>query len=268
MKRYILGDLMLSKIKTAPFFTIITVCLNEVSRIEKTCRSIVEQMSKDYEWIVIDGGSNDGTINILEKFNSNISILVSEIDSGIYNAMNNGLELAQGEYVIFLNGGDYFVNDKVLYNVAKFIRNDNCMHAIYHGWLNLVDVNNRIISSIKYNRKYKSLMMNFASGNVIPHPASFVRKELFDIYGGFDESYRIAADFEWWVRIICKFKFKDFFLNVTVSSFYIDGVSSIGNGYLEGVIEKKKILNKYFSYKYVLFRVYRKIIKIVSSCKI
>ena len=88
--------------------SIITICLNEIGTIEKTCESIIEQSYDNYEWIVIDGASNDGTIEYLSNFQDRILHFVSEKDEGIYDAMNKGIKLSSGKYVIFLNGGDYF----------------------------------------------------------------------------------------------------------------------------------------------------------------
>ena len=86
--------------------SIITVCLNEERRIEKTAYSIVTQKCREFEWIVIDGGSTDGTLDILKRYNNNIKIIISEKDQGVYDAMNKGILCSEGEYCLFMNGGD------------------------------------------------------------------------------------------------------------------------------------------------------------------
>ena len=93
--------------KDAPALTIITVCRNEPN-IERTCESIVSQTWQDFEWIVVDGASTDGTLDILEKYKDRIDVFVSEPDTGIFNAMNKGIRLAHGEFLNFMNGGDEF----------------------------------------------------------------------------------------------------------------------------------------------------------------
>lgn len=97
--------------------TIITVCFNIKDEIERTCQSIVNQTWQNFEWIVIDGGSTDGTVDILKKYSDRINILVSEPDKGIYNAMNKGIKLSHGEWLNFMNGGDRFTSNDVLKEV-------------------------------------------------------------------------------------------------------------------------------------------------------
>ena len=99
-------------------FTIVTVCLNEVQNIGRTCESICSQTFGEYEWIVIDGQSTDGTLDVLSEYEHRISCLVSEPDSGIYDAMNKGIRLAKGEYLLFLNAGDYFSDNNALEAVS------------------------------------------------------------------------------------------------------------------------------------------------------
>ena len=98
-------------------FSIITICRNEAAAIRATCDSVCAQSFGDYEWIVIDGGSTDGTLKILDDYEDNIKCLLSESDQGIYDAMNKGLRCSQGEHVIFMNAGDYFAGVDVLARV-------------------------------------------------------------------------------------------------------------------------------------------------------
>ena len=93
--------------------SVITVCYNE-KEIERTCRSIAGQKCQNFEWIVIDGGSTDGTLEILQRYKGRIDKLVSEPDKGVFDAMNKGIKLAHGEWLNFMNGGDLFANDEVV----------------------------------------------------------------------------------------------------------------------------------------------------------
>ena len=107
-----------------PLFSIITVCRNEFPKIRATCESICNQSVRNFEWIVIDGASTDGTLDVLDEYRDRIAILVSEPDKGIYNAMNKGIRRAGGEYVVFMNGGDRFMDENVLETVAAAPRKD------------------------------------------------------------------------------------------------------------------------------------------------
>ena len=110
--------------------SIITICYNIKDEIERTCKSIVGQTWQDFEWIVVDGGSTDGTLEVLKKYSDRIDILISEKDSGIYNAMNKGIKLANGEWLNFMNGGDNFASNDVL---EKVFKNKNYEADILYG---------------------------------------------------------------------------------------------------------------------------------------
>src|ERR1035437_822845 len=98
--------------------SVITICLNERDNIEKTIKSVINQNSTDFEYLVIDGGSIDGTTEIISKYNDKLSYFISEKDSGIYSAMNRGIKNSTGEYLLFLNGGDYLSDVNIL---SKFV---------------------------------------------------------------------------------------------------------------------------------------------------
>jgi len=111
--------------------SIITVCINEAARIRETAESVVGQTYRDFEWIVQDGGSTDGTLDILKEYMSSITVLLSEKDSGVYDAMNKGISRAKGEYCIFMNGGDYFYDHDVIKRFCRHKRiSDICYGAI------------------------------------------------------------------------------------------------------------------------------------------
>ena len=94
--------------------SIVTICYNAESEIEKTILSVSKQLFKDYEYIIVDGKSNDKTMDIIERYSDKIDTIISEPDNGIYDAMNKGIDCAKGKWTIFLNAGDYFYNDEVL----------------------------------------------------------------------------------------------------------------------------------------------------------
>ena len=172
-------------------FTIITVCFNEAAGIRRTCESILGQTHQDFEWIVIDGGSMDGTLAVLHDFRGRITHLVSEADEGIYDAMNKGLALTSGQYLLFMNGGDAFAADDILEQVAAAPATDLIFGDLYFN---------------EVGGERQSFPDQIDAGyllkGMIPHQACFYRRELFGRFGVFDTSYRIAGDYDLFVRLL------------------------------------------------------------------
>ena len=176
---------------TAPRFSIITVCWNEADVIAATCDSIVSQSFQDYEWIVVDGESTDGTLEVLGAYRDRINVLVSEPDKGIYDAMNKGIRQALGEYVVFMNGGDRFADQGVLATVAAA----PCKDLIY-GDL-------RFDGEAGVIKQFPDVLpSDYLLSHMLPHQASYIRRSLFDQYGLHDESFRIAGDYEMFARLV------------------------------------------------------------------
>jgi glycosyltransferase involved in cell wall biosynthesis len=198
-------------------FSIITICLNEAENIRRTCESIVSQSFGDYEWIVVDGQSTDGTLEILDQFRERISCLVSEPDSGIYHAMNKGIALASGDYLLFLNAGDYLADQQVLATVAAAGEED-----ILFGDLLCIEGEGREFTSVFPDR----LSRYFLLKRMMPHQASFFRRRLFQTYGGFDQSYRIAGDYELFARFLYRHQVSYRHVPKVLAVFMTDGISS------------------------------------------
>lgn len=178
--------------------SIITVCYNSEETIEKTIQSVINQTYTDLEYIIIDGDSNDKTTDIILNYKDKISYYISEPDKGIYHAMNKGIELSSGEIVAILNSDDCYINDKIINEVVKtFIEHD--VDSIYTN-LYLVDQKNtdKIIRNCTYNNYEKGL---FFKGWHPPHPSLFLKKEVYDKFGKFDTTYKIASDYELMLRL-------------------------------------------------------------------
>lgn len=178
-----------------PLLSIITVCRNEAARIRKTAESVVGQTNQDFEWIVIDGASTDETVEVLNEYRSRTTYFVSEPDGGIYEAMNKGLRVAQGEYVYFLNSGDELAAPDVL--ERAFVRNEPPADILYGdslrpdgsgGWKELPQPDEWTVA------------LFFGMG--ICHQTLFYKKGLFDTLGGYDERYRIIADWDFNFRVL------------------------------------------------------------------
>lgn len=183
------------KEKNAQPLSIITVCFNERDRIRLTCESVVRQEFQDFEWIVLDGGSTDGTLEILQEFRHRIDYFVSKEDRGIYHAMNKGVRQAKGMYLLFLNGGDYLHRPDTLTRV--FASGRERMKDIYYG-----DALFEREGGFKYHTpKFQDYYSRFLT-KTFQHQSTFIKRELFERYGLYDESFRISADLDFFLRVL------------------------------------------------------------------
>ena len=221
-----------------PLISVITVCHNEEEKIKKTCESVKIQSAKIFEWIVIDGKSTDGTLNVLKKYKKNIKKFISEKDNGVYDAMNKGISLAKGKYVLFLNGGDFFLDKRVLKNAGDFIKKDNLSSDIYYG--NVVYENGEFVDFSK-----AILNKSFFLNKTISHQATFIKRQLFQKYGKYNTKYRIVADFDFWVKTIIENKIKTKYLPLNVSVFDQSGISTNPNYIKRQISERNAVLKKY-----------------------
>lgn len=220
-----------------PKFSIVTVCRNEVEKIRSTCESICAQTFTDFEWIIIDGASTDGTLDVLEEYRMRTTVLVSEPDNGIYHAMNKGISHAKGEYIIFMNGGDYFAETLALEKVTQAPQS-----SIIYGDL-LFDGKETTV------KKYPDVIPpRFLLKNMLPHQASFIRRTLFERFGGHDESFRIAGDYELFVRLLEVHKVSTHHVAKVLAVFSDDGISKDPKYRLIRKLENHRVRKKYFPY--------------------
>ena len=172
--------------------SIITVNLNNKDGLEKTFNSIISQTFKDYEWIVIDGGSTDGSKELIEENANYFSFWVSEPDKGVYHAMNKGLSHVNGEYVNFMNSGDVFYDNNTLVNVFnESLEGD----MVYGDWLTCKD------GKTYYFQAPNKVTLDFFYDNNICHQAMFI-KSLILKKEGYDESFKIVADWVRWIKML------------------------------------------------------------------
>lgn len=189
--------------------SIITVSFNSAQYIEDCIKSVLSQSYKNIEYIIIDGGSTDGTVDIIKKYESKISKWISEPDRGIYDAMNKGISLATGDVIGFLNSDDVYYNSSVLENIAKLMEN-NLVDACYSD---LVYVDKYDLKKIiRYWRSTEFNIGLLRRGWVPPHPTFYVRKFIYDKHGAFDLDYPLAADFELMVRFLNCYRIKAVYL--------------------------------------------------------
>ena len=180
--------------------SVITVCYNAADTIEETLESVVAQSHIDVEHIVIDGASTDNTLKIVERYADMLAHVLSEPDRGVYDAMNKGLALASGEVVGFLNADDVYMHPDVLAEVAATLA-DPTLDACYADLVYVDRVQTHRVVRHWTSRDYTPGL--FEKGWMPAHPTFFVRKSVYEKWGGFNLRYRLQADFELALRFIC-----------------------------------------------------------------
>lgn len=178
--------------------SVITVVYNNVETIEGTIKSVAEQDYPDIEHIVVDGGSSDGTLEIVEKYRGRLGKVITEPDEGIYHAMNKGLALATGEILGFLNSDDLYADSSVVRQIASTFQDDT-VDACYADLVYVSKDNEKVI---RYWRSSLFKKNDFMLGWCPPHPTFYARKSIFERLGGFDQSVKIAADVELMMRYL------------------------------------------------------------------
>lgn len=169
-------------------FSIITINFNNRRGLQRTIDSVISQDYRDYEWIVIDGGSNDGSREVIEHHQSLFRYWVSEPDGGVYDAMNKGIRVSTGEYCLFLNSGDAFADAKVLSEVASI--NDKSEIIAGH----VTETTGKMIAPPP------SLHFRLLYHNNIPHQGEFIKRELFESLGLYSTDLRILSDYEFNIK--------------------------------------------------------------------
>lgn len=222
-----------------PKISVVTVCRNEAKGIERTLTSVLNQTYKNYEYIVIDGNSNDGTKEIIQSHSAKLNHFISENDGGIYNAMNKALSRAQGEYVIFINGGDALASNDVFENV--FIQALPSADIIY-GDLWIESTNRTVLG-----KSPEKITLGFLFYSTLWHPVAFVKLELFKKYGFYDESFKLAADYDFFLNVLGKNKIQHQKVNLPIARFNTHGVGSNPANQHTLNSERRRAQKKYFS---------------------
>ena len=202
-----------------PKVSIVTVCYNSSQTIERSIRSVADQTYPLIEHIVVDGGSTDGTLELLNYSQSPVLSFISEPDEGIYDAMNKGASLATGNILAFLNSDDFYVDRDVVADVVDAFNGADADFVCGN-----VDIFNAITK--KHIRSYRS--KHFSIGWMPPHPATFIQKCIFDKCRGFDKKYKIAGDFDFTLRAFLEHKARLKVIDRTLTLMQSGGASSSG----------------------------------------
>ena len=181
-----------------PKFSVITVTYNAATVLEDTIQSVISQTYHHVEYIIVDGGSTDGTLDIIGHYRDRIATVVSEPDKGLYDAMNKGMHLATGDYLCFLNAGDSFHEDDTLQSIAHSLTGSALPDVIY-GQTALVDNEGHFVRMRRLSAPERLDWKSFRQGMLVCHQAFFAKRTLAEPY---DLRYRFSADFDWCIRVM------------------------------------------------------------------
>jgi glycosyltransferase involved in cell wall biosynthesis len=198
--------------------SIITINKNNAAGLEKTIQSVIQQTFSDYEYIVIDGASDDGSVDVIKKYAEKITYWISEPDIGIYNAMNKGIRAAHGEYCLFLNSADCLIEAATMENVFAEIAGLEEADVYYSD---MMDSKGALITYSADLTVYSLLK------RPISHQNSLIKRGLFFEHGLYNENYRIVSDYEFWLKEMWIHQIRFIHLKVKIALFDRDGASSV-----------------------------------------
>lgn len=237
--------------------SIITISYNVKDKIEKTITSVINQTYSNIEYIIVDGNSKDGTIDIINKYRNNINIIISEDDYGIYDAFNKGIKNATGDLIAFLNAGDYYETDYCNFVNEYFPQSGNFLST----------------NVSLYNKKGDCIILypSFPNKKIFSppflHPSLVVRRNLFLKLGNFNLKFKTFSDFDWMLKLISS-NLSGIYINETKVHFEYDGISSKYNPKEYIMVLKNneyKIYQIFFSVIYYsLFHIKIKLLKLIS----
>ena len=196
-----------------PFLSIITINYNNCNGLRKTIESVISQKYHNFEYIVIDGGSTDGSIDVIKEYSDKIAYWISEPDHGIYNAMNKGAAAAHGKYTLFLNSGDYLTNENIL------------DQADTKNWKSVFVSGNIITDKGEELKTPQEVTMKFFLNGSLLHPATFIKRSLFDTRP-YNEQYKIAGDWDFFLYHLIAQNASYQHIDVNIAIFDTTGISS------------------------------------------
>ncbi|HPF12318.1 MAG TPA: glycosyltransferase family 2 protein [Flavobacteriaceae bacterium] len=197
-----------------PFLSIITINYNQAEGLLKTIESVVQQTFKDYEFLIVDGGSTDGSLEVIKEFENHIDYSESKSDRGIYHAMNKGIAKAKGTYLLFLNSGDFLTSAAALKSFME--------HPQFDG-----DI---VYGDYQFAEGHKvypdSLTPTYFMRTSLPHQSTFFHRKVFDLLGGYDESYPMGADRAFYIKAFLDGRFHFKHIPYFLTEFDLSGVSN------------------------------------------
>lgn len=224
-----------------PKFSIITVTYNAGATLEDTIQSVITQTYRNLEYIIIDGGSKDRTLEIIEQYRPHIHKVVCEPDKGLYDAMNKGIKQATGDYICFLNAGDELHEDDTLLLMVHSITESTLPDVLY-GETAIVDEEGHFVRMRRLSAPEHLTWKSFKSGMLVCHQAFFARRDLTE---PFDLRYRFSADFDWCIRIMKKSQTLHN-THLTLIDYLNEGMTT--RNHKASLKERFRIMCKYYGY--------------------
>ena len=219
--------------------TIITVCYNRSTTIEKAIKSVLNQNYQNIEYIIIDGNSTDGTKQIIEKSRDRLSHYISEPDKGMYDAINKGLQLATGDVIGLMHSDDEFYDEKVISSIVKRFNFEQNIQGVYGDGIYVSnDTEERLIR----NRIGGAFSLQKIRSGWLPlHPTVYLKKTTIDQYGLYNLDFKIASDTEFLLRYLYKYKIKVSYINTYIVKMRMGGMSTNMKRAFEVLYEDYKI---------------------------
>ncbi len=223
--------------------SIITINRNNTAGLEKTMHSVASQTCKDFEYIVIDGASTDGSVEVIKKLESEFAHLrwVSEPDSGIYNAMNKGIRMATGDYIQILNSADCLVSDDVTERMLAELEKQGRPSILYGNMVKCFPDGHKMVDKCFAGQEITMLGMYTGTLN---HDPAYIRRDLFEKYGYYDESLKIVSDWKWYLQAIIMGGEKPQYVDIDVTLFDMTGISENAANKEKIKSERKKVLEE------------------------
>ena len=229
-----------------PLITIATVTYNAEAVIGRTAESIRQQTCDNYEWLVVDGASADGTMQFVRSSGVEPLRWVSERDGGLYDAMNKAIDMAQGRYIVFLNAGDAFASADV---VARIVEAAESSPDVIYGQTQLVDAGQRVLGKRHLTAPRHLTVKSFARGMVVCHQAFVPR---LDVVGHYDLQYRLSADYEWCLRCLKASQRNVYLGDEPMVDYLVDGMSAQHRAH--SLRERWQIMCRYYGFVPTLLR--------------
>ena len=223
--------------------SIITVVRNSVATINDTIDSVLNQTHKDLEYIVVDGVSTDGTIDVIRSYGNKIDKLISEQDMGLYDAMNKGIGLATGDIIGFLHSDDLYTDNEVLSKVSIEFENNSSLDACYSDLVYTHQLNTSKI--VRYWKSSKYIPGSFSKGWSPPHPTFFVNRKIYEKFGKFDLKYSISSDIDLMIRLLEVHKINAVYVPQLWVKMRMGGISTKIKNLIKQNIEVLSVLKKH-----------------------
>jgi glycosyltransferase involved in cell wall biosynthesis len=226
-----------------PKLSVITIVYNNAKDIERTMQSVLLQTYQNIEYILIDGASNDGTVEIIQKYNSQLANFISEPDKGIYDAMNKGLAIATGDYVLFMNSGDEIYAPETVTDVFASAPSGD----IYYGETEMFDENWTSLGQRRHHAPEHFDWHSFKYGMNVSHQAIYIKRSLTEPY---DLTYKYSSDIDWIIKAAKKSS-NIVNTHLYVAKYLVGGISK--KKHLASLKERFKILSTYYGFMPNLF---------------